>query len=399
MVGGLRQRLHRGHLPSGIGLYASAADAATTGGGGPHGRAPTTASAPTRSRARRLDGGRPPQGDGHVLHRRQPTGELRGYLDEAFWRFLRTWDLARAETGRALELGANPYFITWLLREMTPPRPDAAATSSATNGAAGSQTRRYLSGATDIPGGDAAHVDLFNMEEDAVPLRRRFVRRRVLLRDPRAPAHGPTPSRRGRSTACSRPGGLLVLTTPNVARLDNVLAMVGGAEHLRPVLGLRADTAAHNREYTRQDLVRLLAFAGFEVETIFTGEAHAGSYESAPGYGDVAPLLRSRADDLGQYLFAAARSNHAPSDGLPTFLTGAGRPTAWSRRAERRPATRRRADRARDTGHRRAASSAGQELPGSLGVLLDRRPGPSAPSSWRRRHTSSSSNSWRASWR
>src|SRR5262245_9363943 len=48
-----------------------------------------------------------------------PAGELAGYLGEAFWRFLHTWGLVPQQTGWVLELGANPYFLTWLLKEHT----------------------------------------------------------------------------------------------------------------------------------------------------------------------------------------------------------------------------------------------------------------------------------------
>src|SRR5262249_28271597 len=44
---------------------------------------------------------------------------LTPYAGEAFWRFLRTWDLVRDNRGTALELGANPYFITVMLERFT----------------------------------------------------------------------------------------------------------------------------------------------------------------------------------------------------------------------------------------------------------------------------------------
>src|SRR5438105_2364049 len=44
------------------------------------------------------------------------ANELRGYLDDSFRRFLTTLSLVPAGEGRALELGANPYFFTMLMR-------------------------------------------------------------------------------------------------------------------------------------------------------------------------------------------------------------------------------------------------------------------------------------------
>ncbi len=81
-----------------------------------------------------------------------------------------------------------------------------------------------------------------------------------------------------------RPSGLLVLTTPNVARLGNVLALVAGANIYDPYSGF-GPLGRHNREYTRHELVALLRFAGFTVEAAFT-----------------------------------ARATHDPAAGLPSFL-------------------------------------------------------------------------------
>ena len=48
-----------------------------------------------------------------------PAEELRDYLDECYLRVLHTWDLVKGRSGRALELGANPYYITTMLTEYT----------------------------------------------------------------------------------------------------------------------------------------------------------------------------------------------------------------------------------------------------------------------------------------
>src|SRR3954464_7953213 len=44
------------------------------------------------------------------------AAELRGYLEECFRRLLTTLELVPEGDGRVLELGANPYFLTILLR-------------------------------------------------------------------------------------------------------------------------------------------------------------------------------------------------------------------------------------------------------------------------------------------
>ncbi len=49
----------------------------------------------------------------------EPVGHMDAYVTDSHLRFLRTWSLVRNDTGRCLELGANPYFTTWLLEQYT----------------------------------------------------------------------------------------------------------------------------------------------------------------------------------------------------------------------------------------------------------------------------------------
>src|SRR5262249_717491 len=48
-----------------------------------------------------------------------PAGEMARYVSEDFERFVHTLDLTRGLSGHCLELGANPYFTTMLLRRFT----------------------------------------------------------------------------------------------------------------------------------------------------------------------------------------------------------------------------------------------------------------------------------------
>jgi len=49
----------------------------------------------------------------------EPAGHMNDYLGESFLRFLHTFGLVRTDAGRCLELGANPYFMTYLLDRYT----------------------------------------------------------------------------------------------------------------------------------------------------------------------------------------------------------------------------------------------------------------------------------------
>lgn len=240
-------------------------------------------------------------------------GDLLPYVTDALWRFLHTWGLVRGERGRALELGGNPYFITWLLEEFTELDVSVANYFSGPTGAA-RQTLRYRQQGRDH------EVDIeyqqFNLEEDRFPydegsfgvvLFCEIIEH--LLMDP---LHALREIHR-----VLEPGGLLVLTTPNVARLGNVLTITAGGNIYDPYSGF-GPYGRHNREYTRHELHQLLGFAGFGELHSFTADAHPADLRRQPGYDQVAPALVHRRADLGQYLFVAGRATSTPSPGLPT---------------------------------------------------------------------------------
>jgi len=73
-----------------------------------------------------------------------------------------------------------------------------------------------------------------------------------------------------------KPGGHLVLTTPNIGSLHGISAILNGyhpgifTAYIRPRTGGEVE-ARHNREYTPKEIERLLANSGFTVTRIETG--------------------------------------------------------------------------------------------------------------------------------
>jgi SAM-dependent methyltransferase len=244
-----------------------------------------------------------------------PPTELRGYLEDAFWRVIHTWSLAKDVSGKALELGANPYFITRMLLEYT----DLDLTLANYFGQPGT-AKQQLSFAT--VGGTHKSLelqsDLFNIESDAFPYADESYNLVIfceiiehLLNDV---CHALSEINR-----ILKPGGYLILTTPNVDRLKNVLAMISGANIYDPYSGY-GPYGRHNREYNRHELWRLLGFAGFEFDEAFTADAHREIYSDQLGYESIAPLIDFRREDLGQYIFIRARKVGSPREGRPSFL-------------------------------------------------------------------------------
>jgi SAM-dependent methyltransferase len=247
----------------------------------------------------------------------EPEGHLDAYVQDSFWRFLHTWGLVHEERGACLEIGANPYFTTLLLDEHTDLQLTLTNYYGETSAETTTETLRYRH-----PNGEAVErtftSHLVNVEQEPFPfddgafdivLFCEVIEH--LLMDPMAALR--------EINRVLGLGGRLVLTTPNVNRLENVLNMISGANIYDPYSGY-GPYGRHNREYNKHELARLLQFAGFEIDLSFTADAHPSAAHLDPRYADVLPLIRFREHDLGHYLFLCAHSTGEPREGLPSFL-------------------------------------------------------------------------------
>jgi glycosyltransferase involved in cell wall biosynthesis/SAM-dependent methyltransferase len=122
-----------------------------------------------------------------------------------------------------------------------------------------------------------------------------------------------------------KPGGHLVLSTPNVAGLRGISAILQGYHpgffqaYIRPPEEGEAE-ARHNREYTPREISMLLENSGFEVTLLETGEFLD---MPRPEYGWVVHLLeRYRLDtDLrGDGIYAVGRKTGPVKERYPGWL-------------------------------------------------------------------------------
>ncbi len=246
----------------------------------------------------------------------EQVGHLDGYVTDSWLRFLHTWGLVRQDTGRCLELGANPYFTTYLLDQHT--RLDLTlANYYGFPGEVDEYVDHLPPGADERVRADR-HSWLFNVEEDTFPFEDDTFDVVLFCEMLEHLLMNPVATLR-QIHRVLKPSGVLVLTTPNVARLDNVISLANGENMYDPYSG-HGPYGRHNREYTREELHRLLEFAGFEVERSFTADGHPSTAASRPLYAELAPLLAPRLPDLGHYLFFRARAVREPRQGLPSFL-------------------------------------------------------------------------------
>jgi len=244
-----------------------------------------------------------------------PIGELNPYYFDAFYRFVHSWSAVGKDSGRCLELGANPYFITWLLAEHT----DLDLTLANYFGSSETKGQQKLS--WDEDGGRRELVlsfDHFNSELDRFPYEDDsfdvVVYCEIIEHLLMNPVHTLKEIHR-----VLRPNGKLLVTTPNVARFGNLIAIAEGRSIYDPYSGFGA-YGRHNREYSMPELLHLLKFCGFIEEASFTADAHDAEFAGHPCYDRACELARERPHHLGQYLFAVVRARSTPQSGYPASL-------------------------------------------------------------------------------
>jgi SAM-dependent methyltransferase len=208
----------------------------------------------------------------HSLVNPDAANELRGYLNDCFRRLLTTLQFVPNGAGRVLELGANPYFFTMLLRRYRRYQLELANFFSGR----GENLQRVVNDLT----GESQEFRYreFNIEEDDFPYPDAHFDGVIyceilehLIRDPIvvfAEIH-----------RVLKTDGWVVVTTPNVARRQNVMSLVRGRNTYDPY-SWYGPYGRHNREYTAGELRELLVNTGFELEWLATRDLHPCSRRS-----------------------------------------------------------------------------------------------------------------------
>lgn len=247
-----------------------------------------------------------------------PASEMYSYASQDFERFLRTVGLLDGLTGRCLELGANPYFTTLLIKNYTPLEPTVANYFNDAFGTTGTQTVRFRNPETADNELVSLDFEHFNVEEANFPYESDSFDVVIfaeiiehLLMDPCAVLR--------EIRRVLKVDGHLILTTPNVARLENVAKLLSGANIYDPYSGYGA-YGRHNREFNQHELHMLLTHEGFEPEVMYSADVHehmAGSYWNET---ELERLLVHRQEGLGQYLFTRSKVKAPSPAKRPSWL-------------------------------------------------------------------------------
>lgn len=116
-----------------------------------------------------------------------------------------------------------------------------------------------------------------------------------------------------------KPDGVLILTTPNIARLENVAKIIQGFNIYDPYSGY-GPYGRHNREYSLGELRKLLEFEGFKVDISYTADVHYNPANSYLGGEDLKKITSARGADLGQYIFIKAIKTDVNKVKRPSWL-------------------------------------------------------------------------------
>jgi len=247
-----------------------------------------------------------------------PEHEMRNYCHQDFRRFVYTYGLVNGLEGRCLELGANPYFTTMLLEHFTKLELILANYFGPLSKDMHTQDVYYIDPDDGTKNTKTYSYLNFNVENELFPyadgefdvvIFAEIIEH--LLSDPCKVL--------SEVKRVLKLGGTLIITTPNAVRLENVARLFSG-ENTNDQYSGYGPYGRHNREYTRQELVTLLQFVGFDVKENFTADVHKNH---AAAYADLTFLkerLEFRKEDLGQYIFIKATSTSRTTNKVPSWL-------------------------------------------------------------------------------
>lgn len=247
---------------------------------------------------------------------------IQGYCVQDFERFVHTFGLVQ-RTGcgpgaTGLELGANPYFTTMLLRQFTSIQWDLANYFS--DDFRGGAQRVFFDeySRPGVRGSVELEFRHFNIERDIFPFESESLDIVLFCEIIEHLVNDPCRVLREIKRILRR-NGYLILTTPNVNRIENVAKMIVGA-NVSDIYSKHGPYGRHNREYNKHELFMLLTHLGFTVEEMFTADVHENMTAAYLDLEKFGHLIEYRQHDLGQYIFVRAKNTDDAKEKKPSWL-------------------------------------------------------------------------------
>ena len=236
---------------------------------------------------------------------KESRSEIMQYLQQDFKRFLYTLQIIKnvnKKNGFLLEIGANPYFTSLLLKKYTNHELHFI------NYFEGASEKGNQSMISDDCEKITFEFDNCNIENDQIPYHDGFFDIVCLCEVLEHMCKDPLRALLNIKSKL-KIGGSLILSTPNPCRLSNVINIINGSNFYDPFSGYGL-YGRHNREYTRHELYLLLSEAGFEISEMFTTDVHPdSSYDTCSTLSSIykaIEMIPNRQYDLGQYIFVRA---------------------------------------------------------------------------------------------
>jgi len=247
-----------------------------------------------------------------------PEAEMAAYCSGDFKRFVYTFGMTRGLTGRCLELGSNPYFTTMLLKQFSTLDVTSANYFSEDCDTVITQNIDCINWDTKKKETVSILSYHFNIETDRFPFKDEEFDVVLFCEIIEHLIVEPMWALREIKRVLKR-GGTLILTTPNVARLENIARLLRGHNIYDPYSGY-GPYGRHNREYTIHEIQALLSYLGYEVSEWFTADVHPTRSMDLIDLDRLSIDIAERSRDLGQYLFVRAVNARDGNTKRPAFL-------------------------------------------------------------------------------